>query len=859
MKGPRGRKGGEGPRATQADDAGLGADGMRAPETSTPKTDRPATGAPETGAAGAADAAGTAGTADGAGILEPGPPPQHQDESAAARRRNRTVAMRTKTPPSAQSVAPTADPAGAPAAPLPPPPVAPVDLARLLAGDHSSPHSVLGAHPAVVDQLAGVVVRAYHPDAERAECVLADGETHALAPVAPGLFAAFLPGETLPLRYRLRFRFPGGGVWDRGDPYAFLPTLGDVDLHLFNEGTHRRLWEKLGAHPRVVGGVAGVAFAVWAPNARRVSVVGDFCGWDGRLLPMRILGGSGVFELFVPDVAAGALYKYEILTRDGARRIKTDPFAQSMELPPDTASRVIREGTYTWGDDGWMAERERRDHARRPMLVYEVHLGSWARVPEEGNRPLTYREIAPRLAEHVKRLGFTHVELLPVAEHPFYGSWGYQVSGYYAPTARYGTPDDFRYFVDTLHQTGLGVIVDWVPAHFPKDDFALRRFDGTALYEHEDPRLGEHPDWGTLIFNYGRTEVRNFLTANALYWLDEFHVDGLRVDAVASMLYLDYSRQAGQWLRNRLGGRENLDAIDFLRDVNELVRTTHPGCFTVAEESTAWPGVTRPAREGGLGFAFKWNMGWMHDTLTYFARDPIYRRHHQDQLTFAMIYEYHERFVMPLSHDEVVHLKGSLLEKMPGDHWQRLANLRLLLAYLYTRPGKKLLFMGTELASYSEWTHDASLDWHLWNDPQRAAFGEFMAELGRLYNARSPFWRHDHDPSGFQWIDTADHANSVLSYVRRDGADHLVVVLNLTPVPREQYRVGVPEAATYVEVLSTDDTRFGGSGYPTVRNAEAELVPFHGYPQSVRLNLPPLGAVVLAPEGPEGLVPPNPT
>jgi len=898
MKDPRGGKGGEGRGASgsargdgRAGQAGQSARGAGTPGTGDDRTGTPGPeavapvvgelgagprdasprdargpngGGQDTGGrdAGGRDTApreaGAAGVAPGAPPALPvGGPPQQHDEPPGPRRRNRSVAMRTKTPPGSASLPPAPPAAPAPPTALPAPPVAPADLARLLAGAHTSPHSVLGAHPAVVERLAGVVVRAYHPDAESVECVLADGETYPLAPEAPGLFASFLPGETLPLRYRQRFHFAGGGTWERGDPYAYLPTLGDVDLHLFNEGTHRRLWEKLGAHPRVVDGVPGVAFAVWAPNARRVSVVGDFCGWDGRLLPMRLLGSSGVFELFVPDVSPGALYKYEILTRDGLPRVKTDPFAQSMESPPDTASRVVAEGNYGWADDAWMATRDRRDHAREPMLVYEVHLGSWARVPEEGNRPLTYREIAPRLAAHVKQLGFTHVELLPIAEHPFYGSWGYQVSGYYAPTARYGTPDDFRYFVDTMHQAGLGVILDWVPAHFPKDDFALRRFDGTALYEHEDPRLGEHPDWGTLIFNYGRTEVRNFLTANALYWLEEFHVDGLRVDAVASMLYLDYSRQAGQWLRNRLGGRENLDAIDFLREVNDLVHATHPGCVTVAEESTAWPGVTRPARDGGLGFSFKWNMGWMHDTLAYFARDPIYRRHHQDQLTFAMIYEFHEHFVMPLSHDEVVHLKGSLYEKMPGDPWQRMANLRLLLAYQYTRPGKKLLFMGTELAPYSEWNHDTSLDWHLAGDPTRAAFGEFVRELGRLYNARSPFWRHDHDPSGFQWIDTADRENSVLSYLRRDGAEHVVVVLNLTPVPREQYRIGVPEAATYVEVLSSDDPRFGGSGYPTVKEAEAELVPFHGFPQSVRLTLPPLGVVVLAPEGPEGLVPPN--
>jgi 1,4-alpha-glucan branching enzyme len=494
-----------------------------------------------------------------------------------------------------------------------------------------------------------------------------------------------------------------------------------------------------------------------------------------------------------------------------------------------------------------MEERARRDAAREPMAIYELHMGSWARVPEEGGRSLTYREIAPRLVEHVKRLGFTHVELLPIMEHPFAGSWGYQVTGYYAPPARYGTPDDFRFFVDYCHQAGIGVILDWVPAHFPKDDFALRRFDGTALFEHEDPRLGEHPDWGTLIFNYGRAEVRNFLLANALYWLLEFHVDGLRVDAVASMLYLDYSRKAGEWLRNRYGGRENLEAMDFLRMMNEQTHQEAPGCITVAEESTAWPGVTTPVADGGLGFSFKWNMGWMHDTLQYFSLDPVYRSHHQGQLTFAMIYEYSERFIMPLSHDEVVHLKRSLLDKMPGDIWQKLANLRLLLSYMYTRPGKKLLFMGSELAPWNEWNHDSSIDWHLRDDPQHAAFERFVGCLGALYLEHPAFWRMDHEPDGFQWIDAADAQNSVVSYVRRGGGEQLVVALNLTPIPREHYRIGAPRAGDYTRIFSSDDPRFGGSGLTGTELVRADSSPFHGYPQSLELTLPPLGALVLAP------------
>jgi 1,4-alpha-glucan branching enzyme len=723
------------------------------------------------------------------------------------------------------------------------------DVTRLIAGEHTDPHHVLGAHAATANGASGVMVRAMHPDAVAAECILSNGDPVPMEPIAAGMFAVFLPGATLPLRYRLRLRFASGATVERDDPYRFLPTVGELDLHLFNEGTHRRVYQALGAHARTVDGVAGTSFAVWAPNARRVSVIGDFNAWDGRVFPMRSLGASGVFELFVPGVRPGALYKYEILTPAHALRVKTDPFAFAMELPPDTASRVVSSGMYDWGDDAWRTARVRRDPVREPMLIYETHLGSWARVPEEHDRPLTYREIAPRLVQHVKELGFTHIELLPIMEHPFTGSWGYQVTGYYAPTARYGTPDDFRFFVDTCHQAGIGVLLDWVPAHFPRDDFALRRFDGTALFEHEDPRLGEHPDWGTLIFNYDRNEVRNFLIANAVYWLEEFHLDGLRVDAVASMLYLDYSRRPGEWLRNRYGGRENLGAIDFLRAMNVTVATESPGAITVAEESTAWPGVTKPVADGGLGFTFKWNMGGMHDTLQYFALDPIHRSFHHNDLTFAMLYEYSERFIMPLSHDEVVHMKRSLLDRMPGDVWQKFANLRLLLLYLYMRPGKKLLFMGTELAPWDEWNHDVSLDWRLLGDPMRAGFSRFLRELGALYHAQPPLWRDDAEPAGFQWIDVEDRANSVLSWVRRAGEEHVVVALNLTPVPRENYRIGAPQAGTYVELLSSDATRFGGSEVQTLAEVHTEDAPFHGYPQSMRLVLPPLGGVVLGVRG----------
>jgi 1,4-alpha-glucan branching enzyme len=736
------------------------------------------------------------------------------------------------------------DPARAAAGP---PPLDPATRASLLEGRHGEPHQVLGPHSATVGGTLGVVIRVLQPEA--ADCyVVRDGVATAMRADGDGLFQLFLPAAPLPLPYTLRFLAGDGRTWERGDPYRFAPSVGEMDLYLFREGTHHRLWTMLGAHPRTLDGDEGTAFVLWAPNAARVSVVGDWCNWDGRQFPMRRLGDSGLWELFVPGVGANALYKFELRTREGHLRLKTDPLALKMQQAPETAAIVVSGGTYPWRDETWMTARPKRNYVQEPVHIYEVHLGSWARVPEAGNRMLSYREIAPRLAEHVKRLGFTHVELLPVMEHPFYGSWGYQVTGYYAPTSRYGDPDDFRFFVDTLHQAGIGVLLDWVPAHFPKDDYALRRFDGTALYEHEDPRLGEHPDWGTLIFNYGRKEVRNYLVANALYWLHEFHVDGLRVDAVASMLYLDYSRNAGEWVPNKYGGRENLEAIDFLRAMNQVVCEDAPGCMTIAEDSTAWPGVTRPIRSGGLGFTFKWNMGWMHDTLGYFERDPVYRRHHQNDLTFAMVYEHSEHFIMPLSHDEMVHLKGSLYEKMPGDRWQKLANMRALLAYQVTRPGKSLLFMGTEMAVPSEWNHDQSLDWHLLHDPDRAAFMAYMARLGEVYHQYPPLWRGDGDSHGFEWIDVSDRDNSVLSYLRWTGEEHVVVILNLTPMPHPGYRIGVPAMARYARVLSTDDPEWGGSGFGARVPLPAHDIPYHGRRYSVELDLPPLSAIVLAPE-----------
>ena len=718
------------------------------------------------------------------------------------------------------------------------------DSQRLAAGEHHDPHAILGAHPAA----GGVVVRAFHPEATAVDLLRAGQPPLAMTAVGGGLWQGLVAGASVPLDYRLRFGFADGNSWERDDPYRFTPTLGELDLHLIGEGTHERLWEVLGAHPGQHQGVAGVAFAVWAPNARGVRVVGDFDRWDGRLFPMRSLGASGVWELFVPGIGPGELYKYEVLGADGKLRIKADPFSFSQQVRPETASRVWDIGSDEgWTDAAWMADRASRDPYRSPMTVYEVHLGSWRRNPD--GSWLGYRQAAEQLAEHCHRFGFSHVELLPVAEHPFDGSWGYQVTGYYAPTARFGTPDDFRAMVDALHNAGIGVIVDWVPAHFPNDEFALREFDGTPLYEHADPRRGTHPDWGTLIFDFGRPEVRNFLVANALFWLDRYHIDGLRVDAVASMLYLDYSRKAGQWQPNQYGGNENLEAIAFLREVNERAYGLHPGIVTIAEESTAFPGVTRPTYLGGLGFGFKWDMGWMHDTLAYFHEDPVHRRYHHNRLTFRGLYLHTEHFVLPLSHDEVVHGKGSLLGKMPGDEWQRFANLRCLLANMYTQPGKKLLFMGSELAPWTEWNHDAPLPWELADEPMRAAFGRYLEDLGRLYRSSPAMWAADPEPSSFAWIDASDVESSVFSYVRRSDGALAVVVQNLTPVPRTDYRLGVPSGGRWVEALNSDSGHYGGSNVGNLGGLDASDEPWHGQPASLQLVLPPLATVVLVPAG----------
>ena len=715
---------------------------------------------------------------------------------------------------------------------------------RLLAGELHDPHAILGAHPLDESETPTVVIRALHPDAVSAEIHLDGGATLQMERIHKGgLFAVIVEGERWPISYRIQFGFADGESWERKDPYAFTPTLGEIDLYLHGEGTHERLYDRLGAHVRVQDGQAGVAFAVWAPSARRVSVVGDFNRWDGRLYPMRMMGASGIWELFVPDIGPGARYKFEIKCPDGNLRLKTDPYAFAMEPPPDCASIVWEKGKYEWGDGEWMKERPLRDLRRGPMATYEVHLGSWARA-DDGSW-LSYRELASRLVEHVKECGFTHIELMPVAEHPFDASWGYQVTGYFAPTYRHGTPDDFKYFVDLCHRNDIGVILDWVPAHFPKDDFSLRWFDGSALYEHQDPRQAEHKDWGTLVFNFGRHEVSNFLLASALYWLDEYHIDGYRVDAVASMLYLDYSKKEGEWIPNKYGGRENIEAVDFLRRFNAAVYGQFPGCFTIAEESTAWGGVTQPAYLGGLGFGFKWNMGWMNDTLGYFGNDPVHRSYHHNDLTFSMLYAYTENFVLPLSHDEVVHGKGSLLGKLPGDEWQKFATLRLLIAYMYTHPGKKLLFMGTELAPEGEWNHDFGLDWGREPDPMREGLQAFVRDLGALYLESAALWEWDFEPRGFSWIDCSDWQQSVVCYLRSCSKSYFVCILNLTPVVRNGYRIGVPDAGQYRERLNTDSELYGGGNVGNQGFVETESVPFHGYSQSLSLTLPPLGCLVL--------------
>jgi len=717
--------------------------------------------------------------------------------------------------------------------------IRPVDreeLDLLVAGGHGNPHGVLGAHV----HEGGVTVRALRPLAASVEVVHGADRTP-MTHEHEGVWVAELPVSSVP-DYRLAVAYADHPPLLEDDPYRYLPTLGETDLHLVNEGRHEQLWRVLGAHRRHYdGGVSGTSFAVWAPNARGVRLIGEFNDWDGRRHPLRQLGTSGVWEIFVPDLAAGARYKFALLGADDQWREKADPMARACELPPQTAS-VVTESAYAWGDDAWLASRAEVSAIEAPMSVYEVHLGSWRRGP--GGDPPDYAELAETLVPYVADLGFTHVELLPVMEHPFGGSWGYQVTSYFAPTARFGDPDGLRLLIDRFHQAGIGVILDWVPAHFPKDEFALARFDGTPLYEHADPSLGEHPEWGTYIFAFGRREVRNFLVASALYWIEEFHADGLRVDAVASMLYLDYAREPGQWTPNVHGGNENLEAVQFLQELNATVYKHHPGVVMVAEESTAWDGVTRPTSAGGLGFGFKWNMGWMHDSLGYVQQDPVHRVHHHAQMTFSLVYAWAENYVLPISHDEVVHGKGSLLRKMPGDRWRQLATLRAYLAFQWSHPGKQLLFMGTELGQESEWAEARELDWWLLDHPEHQGVQALVRDLNRVYRESPALFLRDHTPDGFGWIDANDAGRNAFSFVRRGpGAPDLVCVANFAAIPHEGFRLGLPSTGTWEEVLNTDAAAYAGSGVGNLGRIEATAGEWSGQPASAELVLPPLAMV----------------
>ena len=713
------------------------------------------------------------------------------------------------------------------------------DWLKIIEAKHHDPFSVLGRHW-VGEQIS---VRLYLPYAES----VSFKDSGIEIPRIPDtdFFVYVGKADDLPEHYQYQWLDKQNVEHIDYDPYDFGVQLPEFDRHLFAEGKHWHIYQKMGSHLHTVDGISGVLFTLWAPNAGRVSVVGDFNRWDGRIHPMRNLGSSGIWELFIPGLTAGCLYKYEIINRQSNQLfVKTDPYGQQFELRPQTAAMVIEENTYEWQDDEWMTSRQNHDWLHEPMSIYEVHLGSWRR-DAEGNF-LTYRQLASELVSYVKDLGFTHIELMPITEHPLDASWGYQTTGYFAPTTRFGIPDDFRYFIDTCHQHDIGVILDWVPAHFPKDAFALARFDGSALYEHEDPRKGEHRDWGTLIYNYGRNEVKNFLLSSAIFWLNEFHLDGLRVDAVASMLYLDYSREKDDWIPNKYGGNENLEAIDFFRELNTVTHEQHPGTVMMAEESTAWPQVTRPTWLGGLGFSMKWNMGWMHDILSYMSENPIHRRFHHDQLTFGMLYAFTENFTLPFSHDEVVHGKGSLLSKMPGDEWQRFANLRLLYTFMFTYPGKKLLFMGCEFGQGTQWDFNKALDWYVLDYGNHRGVKALLKDLNAIYRTQPSLYKHEFDYQGFEWLDCHDVEQSVISYRRKDNNNkEVIVILNFTPVVREHYRIGVPEAGLYHELLNSDNQAYDGSN---VNNNElwSESIPWMNLPHSVSLTLPPLGGIILA-------------
>jgi 1,4-alpha-glucan branching enzyme len=725
----------------------------------------------------------------------------------------------------------------------------------LVEGRDEDPFGLLGPHEVVDEGRRALAVRAFLPQSAQAWVIdpaVGPGASQPMRRIHPaGLFEAIcpFPADGVANKYLLQTADERGNRATMHDPYAFPQLLTGYDLHLLNEGKHWQSYERLGAQLRTIDGVQGVNFAVWAPNASAISLIGDFNAWDGRRHPMRKHIPSGFWELFVPGLGEGTLYKYQV-KHDGQIVEKSDPYGFAAELPPRTASKVANLDNYTWRDTEWMAGRQQGANSlEAPMSVYEVHLGSWRRPGDDPTRWLTYRELADQLVDYAKEMGFTHLELLPVSEHPYSGSWGYQTVGYFAATSRYGSPQDFMYFVDRCHQCGLGVILDWVPAHFPRDAHGLRLFDGTALYEHADPRKGEHRDWGTLIFNYGRHEVRNFLLSNALFWLDKYHIDGLRVDAVASMIYLDYSREPGEWIPNEYGGRENLEAISLLKELNEQAHFQHPGVLTIAEESTAWPSVSRPTYLGGLGFSLKWNMGWMNDTTRYMRHDPVHRKYHHDELTFSLIYAFHENFVLPLSHDEVVHGKGSLLDQMPGDLWQKFANLRLLYGYMFTHPGKKLLFMGDEFGQWNEWNYDISLQWDLLQWSSHQGLQKMVTDVNHLYRREPALFQVDFDYTGFEWVDSHNYEESVLAYIRRakDPNDFLLVCCNFTPTPRIEHRMGVPERCWYEEVLNTDSTYYGGSNLGNGPGVLAEEIPSHGRPYSLKLILPPLSVTVFKP------------
>jgi len=709
------------------------------------------------------------------------------------------------------------------------------DLQNIQEARHYSPFSVLGRH----QSQKNITIRAFLPFAEHA-CIQPGKFTMKRRPESDFFEWQGAPHD-IPTHYQIEWVDETGNTHCDYDPYCFAPQLKDFDLHLFAEGKHWHAYRFLGAHLHEVDNINGVLFAVWAPNAERVSVVGDFNRWDGRSHPMHV-HPSGVWELFIPGLQVGTLYKFEIRARNSDILLKTDPYGRQFEVRPDTASIVLDDANYDWQDADWVEQREKNDWLHAPMSVYEVHLGSWQRAPVDGF--LNYRELAKKLVDYVKEMGFSHIELLPITEHPFDGSWGYQTTGYYAPTSRFGTPDDFRYFVDYCHRQGIGVFLDWVPAHFPKDAHGLGRFDGTALYEHEDPRKGEHLDWSTLIYNYSRHEVKNFLLSSALFWLEEFHLDGLRVDAVASMLYLDYSRE--EWIPNEYGGRENLEAIEFLRELNSISHSEHPGTLIMAEESTSWPQVTRPTWLGGLGFSMKWNMGWMNDTLSYMNHDPIHRKYHHDMLTFSMLYAFTENFLLPFSHDEVVHGKKSMLYKMPGDEWQRFANLRLLYTYMFTHPGKKLLFMGTEFGQGEEWNAGKVLDWYVLEYDYHKGLQTLVKDLNHLYHNSPALYQHEFEWNGFEWVDCHDAEQSVLSYLRKSDDEYFIVILNYTPMPRENYRIGVPDPGHYKEIFNSDSTYYGGSNMGNGISAlQAENKPWMERPYSLSLTIPPLAAIVL--------------